>query len=340
VTRDRPPIPAPLARLAEPIYRFAVARRNAAFDRGRGVTRLPIPVISVGNLTVGGTGKTPLVMQILRWALDAAHRPAVAMRGYRAARAALSDEHAEYLAVFPNLSIIAQPDRLAGLAPLIQAKRIDSVILDDGFQHRRIHRDLDLVLIDASRPLLGERCLPAGWLREPVDSLRRAHAVILTHAESAPHGSIDQLTTDLSRITGRPPLAVTRHAWSHLTVIRDRESRTEPVEWLMHRPVVAACAIGHPTPFLGALRTLNPRSLTEYIRRDHHDWSLRNIESLRRAAATDAVIATTQKDWTKFSRLTLAGLTFAIPHLTLRFDAGEPALRDQVLRSLASRTLR
>lgn len=193
------PLPGPLGRLAGAIYAREIRRRNRAYDRGGRVTRLDRPVISVGNLSAGGTGKTPMVMKLATALLEAGHHPCIAMRGYKAA-AGRSDEAEEYRARLVNVPVVAQPDRISGLRALFATevgRDVDVVLLDDGFQHRRLARDLDIVLVDATRSPFEDRLLPAGYLREPPASLERAQAVVITHAEAVVGGEIDRLEAGL-----------------------------------------------------------------------------------------------------------------------------------------------
>lgn len=334
----RAPVPWPLGALCEPMYRAAVAWRNRAFDAGRGVTKLACPVVSVGNLSVGGTGKTPMVAAILRWLLHAERRPCIAMRGYARRAGAMSDEEAEHRAAFPNIPIVAQPDRLAAIVPLLQRGEADCVVLDDGFQHRRIARDLDIVLIDATRGPFEDRCLPAGWLREPVGSLRRAHAVVITHCESVDDAARERLARQVERVAGRPPVAAARHAWDGLRI----GERHEDLAWLRGRRVVAACGIGNAGPFLDALRATGASVLHEDVRPDHHDWSATDAARLaERARLLDAhAAACTEKDWVKLERHaeSLGNVPVARPVLSMRFDRGADVLRDMVLVATAVRS--
>ncbi len=159
------------------------------------------------NLSVGGTGKTPMVMHVLRVLLERGYRPCVAMRGYSKSKDGAADETDAYRRAFPEVPIMAQPDRIAGLRSLLERtpaeKQFDRVVLDDGFQHRQIARDLDVVLIDATpgRSVFADRLLPAGWLRERVGSLARASAVVLTHAELASREHIDALRGAIREFT-------------------------------------------------------------------------------------------------------------------------------------------
>lgn len=362
-----PPIPLPLGLFAEPFYRFAVASRNRAFDAGRRVARLPVPVISVGNISVGGTGKTPLVMTIVAWLRDAGRRPVVAMRGYGARPGAPSDEAAEHRARFPDLSIVAQPDRLAGLRPILSRGEADCVVLDDGFQHRFIARDLDLVLIDATRSPFADRCLPAGWLREPIDSLRRADAVVITHAEAVKEDAITvlqsrirNLRSEISSFTtqmsdrplresdsSRPSHAerdrrcfISRHSWTGLRLHDPSSSpieRDESLDWLAGRPVFAVCGIGNPAPFIAGLEAAGARLVGVLERRDHHEWTDADARLIRdRAAAAAAIaLATTEKDWVKLARRNPPGPPIARPQLTINLGADEALLKELVAAVIA-----
>ncbi|MBX3385042.1 MAG: tetraacyldisaccharide 4'-kinase [Phycisphaeraceae bacterium] len=309
----RGPVPKWLGAMAEPVYRAAIARRNRGFDAGRGVTKVELPVVSVGNLSVGGTGKTPMVMHVVGLLLEAGMSPCVAMRGYRARKgrnapprllieqarepAHSSDEADEYRRVFPELPIVAQPDRLGGIRALLDKPfqpKVDCVVLDDGFQHRKIARDLDVVLIDASRSPFADRLLPRGWLREPVESLARADAVVITHAEllDPPPGAdpnegaeraiaesgggtsetLLELSNHITHAHGKPPTAVTAHVWTGLKLARSHAARFVPellkdgrgrvfgddvllpLDELLGSAVTGVCAIGNPAGFVRALR--------------------------------------------------------------------------------------
>jgi tetraacyldisaccharide 4'-kinase len=157
--------------------------RNWLFDaRLRKVHRLPVPVVSIGNLTVGGTGKTPAVAWLCALAKAHGKRPGVLARGYgRAPGARLNDEGELLQRRMPWLLQEQDPDRVAAGARLV-GKGADFVVLDDGFQHRRLHRDLDVVCVDATLPFGNGLCLPAGDLREFRSGLRRAGMVLLTRA--------------------------------------------------------------------------------------------------------------------------------------------------------------
>ena len=170
-----------LAALAAP-YALATAARNWLYDRRLlPVQAAPVPVISVGNLTLGGTGKTPLVAWICRQLIASGLRPAVVSRGYAARKGDTSDEAAELAILLPGVPHVADRDRVSGAATAARLG-VHVVVLDDGFQHRRLHRNLDVVAIDASDPFGCGHLFPRGLLRERVCGLARADAVVLTRA--------------------------------------------------------------------------------------------------------------------------------------------------------------
>jgi tetraacyldisaccharide 4'-kinase len=336
------PLPVPLRFLAAPaamVYARVMARRNFAFDRGRGVVEIDRTVLSVGNLSLGGTGKTPMVKRIVRSLLAAGRRPAIAMRGY-AANKGYSDEAAEYAAEFPEVPVVAQADRLDGLLKLFatpEGQRIDTVVLDDGFQHRRIARQFDLVLIDASKNPLHDRIFPAGTLREPLESLARADAVVITHAESVGSPELETLQRELGAISGGLPIAVTRHVWSGLRVFERGVERRETLAWLRGRRAVAACGIGNPGAFVAALRQATGAAVDEFIRPDHDPFAPATIKALLQQARNNAAgsIVLTAKDWAKLQqvRRDVWPCPVVVAELDLQFDRGWDILEPRLLEA-------
>ena len=346
-------------RAIEPIYRAVVARRNAAFDAGRNVHRVrgaagTIPVISIGNLSVGGTGKTPMVMHVLRLLLEHEQRPCVAMRGYSKSKDGAADETDAYRRAFPDVPIVAQPDRLAGLRALLDrvppSAQPDCIVLDDGFQHRTIARELDVALIDATpgRSVFEDRLLPAGWLREPVESLGRAGAVVLTHAELATGDTLEKLTQRVRERTSRP-IAVARHVWTGFVrgVSKERPGsenrgtqeenggiREEmlPLDVLIGRRVVGCCAIGNPIAFTHPLaRTVDQEGRPDSgvlfrVLPDHDPFSRRTVAELCTLARNSNAefIVVTDKDWSKLRHIPDSTWPCPVlrPDLALVFDSG------------------
>lgn len=326
-----------------PFYRIAINRINRRFDAGRNVHRFPVPVISIGNLSVGGTGKTPMVMHVVGTLLERARHPCIAMRGYAKGKSATSDEHDSSARTFPGLPIVAQPDRTAGLRARLAENphAFDAIVLDDGFQHRRIARDLDIVLIDAApdRSPFTDRLLPAGYLREPVESLTRAHAVVLTHAELADEYHLARLSTHIQAITGREPTAITRHAWLGLL----HNDQPLGLDHLIGKRVVGCCAIGHPEGFFRSLRrTVGDNGLVEALTLPDHDpfapTTIHRLADLARQTHADAIVIT-DKDYSKLRHLPASTFPCPVirPQLALAFDSGREALDSLVLQAVPAR---
>lgn len=319
---------------AAALYARAIARINARYDRGVGVVTLDRTVISVGNLSVGGTGKTPLVAHIARLLRDDGRTPCIAMRGYRSARAG-SDEADAYRLALPDIALVVQPDRAAGLAQLFatdQGRAIDTVILDDGFQHRRINRDLDLVLIDATSSPFQDRLLPMGWLREPPAALARAHAVVVTRADQIPADALDQLSRQINEHHGRPPLALTRHAWR--SIRSSRQSEPLPVDSIQGLRVLLVCAIANPRALLAQAQQLGLDIADHLFLRDHDPFAARTINRIVAAArrcSPDAILVT-EKDWAKLKRVPDHRWPVPVlrPELAIEFITGGDAFNARI----------
>jgi len=325
--------------VASRAYLWELGRRNRRFDRGVGVERLPVPVISIGNLSVGGTGKTPMVRLVCAWLIERGVRPCIAMRGYRAGPAG-SDEAREFEQSLPGVAVVAQADRAAGVRTLIDAGvSIDAVVLDDGFQHRRVARDVDIVLLDATRDPFADRALPAGWLRELPGALRRAHAVVVTHAEQAGPDSVEAILAAARRVNPELVAAAASHAWTGVRVVRAGEvDRTEPVEWLDGRTVVAVCGIGNPGAFLAqAERAVGRGAGGRVVLRDHAEYDGRAVQRIVdevRGCGAELVL-TTGKDLVKLrAHAGALGVPIAAADLRMALSEGEAPLRGLVIGAL------
>lgn len=360
------PLPV-VGRALEPIYRAVIGIRNRRFDRGVGVERVGVPVISVGNLSVGGTGKTPMVMHVLGALLRAGCSPCVAMRGYTARGHGqhTPDETDAYRRAFPAVPIVARPDRIVGVRALLGSAgcTVDCVVLDDGFQHRQIGRELDIVLVDATprRSIFADRLLPGGWLREPVGSLRRASSVVLTHAELADESHIRELSTRIEGVHGRPPIGVTRHLWTAFKqasaggVMLGRGDQGGggaqdvmlPLDIVQGRRVLGCCAIGHPEAFFRSLRMIVGKAelVHEIALADHDPYVPTTIERIARAAEKHRAewIVVSDKDWSKLRGLNADRWPCPVvrPDLALVFDSGreelDRAVREASVRGAARR---
>lgn len=315
--------------LAEPIYSTVVRRRNRRFDRGVGVERAHVPVISIGNLTTGGTGKTPMTIFVLERLIAMGRTPAVLTRGYKADERGRSDEATLISERLADVPVIVDADRVGGAATAKQQHpHGDVLVLDDGFQHRRLARDVDLVLIDATCPFGYGRPLPRGMLREPVESLRRADGVIVTHVERIGAEALKHLDQRIADAHGKPPVAHFEHGWRCIS-----DADGEAVD-AAGRRTVAFCGIGNPGAFFdqAAKRSalVGSRAFA-----DHHGYTPADLAGLRKLAAEQQAHAllTTEKDWVKLRAIASAcdGLPIWHSVLELRPREGEDVL-DSLLR--------
>lgn len=340
-----------LCRCAAPVYAGAVQCRNAMFDRGwRKVVSLPVPVISVGNITAGGTGKTPMVIALARQLRELGHHPAVLLRGYKAARedvapttdaskpaptsagtVAVSDEATELRdALGEHVPVQADADRVAAAYQVLQAHpHVDVFLLDDGFQHRRVHRTWDIVLIDATNPFGFGHLLPRGLLREPLRNLRRADTIILTRADMISQAQREQLTERIIEHHGHPPLAGTAHQWQALR----RGDVHLAVDQLRDQPIAVICGIGNPQALIATARRHGMRIVYQMLLDDHHHYLADELSRWHQQATAAGALSvlTTEKDWVKcqplMSRITRP-LPVVRPQLTVHWLEGETAVLD------------
>lgn len=318
---------APITVPASWLYGFAVALRNARYDRG-GAAALRVPVISVGNLSVGGSGKTPMVRWIAQRLLEQGCAPVLAMRGYRARRGEQSDEEREHREALPGVPVVAHPDRVGALRSFLEGHpQISCAVLDDGFQHRRLKRDLDLVLVDATAGTFQDHLLPRGWLREPTSSLRRASAVVITRAALVEPG----LAAAVASHHGRAPVAWCRHAWTGLTVLEPRGATRQDVQWLRGRRVVSLLGVGNPGSVRAQLVEAGAILAADLPAADHEHYRPAKIESLRRLCAGGGAEALfmTRKDWARAAACIEPRswpVPIVLPCLEIEFLQGRAAL--------------
>ncbi len=295
--RDRAPLGGLVGRALSRVYAVELSRRNRRFDRGAGVERGPVPVVSVGNLSVGGTGKTPTVAWVVERLAERGVRAGVAMRGYGAREGEPSDEQAEYAERLPGVAVEADKRRIEAVRRLA-ARGCDVAVLDDGFQHRWLGREFDLVVIDATRSPFRDRCLPAGWLREGVGSLARADAVLLTRCDQAQAGEVEAIEAAVRGVMGDGALvARSAHRWRGLVFGDGRRVDVGGEGW--PERAVVACGIGHPGAFVGSAEAAGIDAVKRIVRRDHHRWTADEGRELARLGREVGCVVTTGKDWVK-----------------------------------------
>ena len=288
-------------RVAEVPYSLAVGWRNRRYDRKAAVVyRVPVPVVSVGNLTLGGTGKTPMVEWIVAWLRRHDVRVAVVSRGYGSEGGDRNDEALELEQKLPGVPHLQDPDRVAAARAAVDRLDCQVIVLDDAFQHRRIARDLDVLMLDALEPFGFGHVFPRGTLREPVGGLRRAEVVVLSRADMLEPPKRARIRAEVLRHAPKALWAEAIHAPRTLLAC---DGRQEPLESLRGRPVAAFCGIGNPAGFRHTLEQCGyePAGFREFP--DHHRYTRADLESLADwTGRLDAAAAVcTQKDLVKLN---------------------------------------
>ena len=322
-----------LAAVAVP-YGAAVSLRNLAFDYGLlAVERATVPVVSVGNLTVGGTGKTPLVAWLAKQAATQGWRPAIVSRGYGVAAGERSDEAAELELLLPEVPHHAHRQRIKAAATAASSGAT-LIILDDGFQHRRLARDLNLLVIDATDPFGCSRLLPRGLLRESLAGMQRADAIILTRSDRVPVTNRQQIRAICQQHLGQRqvPWLETEHRPREL---RAADGSCLPLKTLEGRRLFGFAGIGNPAPFRGLLEE-PPHQLVGFTGfPDHHPYSGEDVASIAyqaRNAGADLAV-TTLKDLVKLPREGLPDIPLVAVVIGMAFTS-DPAPLELLLSGL------
>ena len=297
-------------------FRVGVALRHAGYKRGWFKThRLARPVVSVGNLTVGGTGKTPLVACIANILLRQGWKPSILTRGYgrsnkaemivlapgtgrRANAQEIGDEPALLARMLPEVPFVICADRFRGGQAAEERFHVDAHILDDGFQHLALARDVDLLALDATQTLSDRHLLPAGRQREPLSALRRAQMVVLTRTDSADPKPLEELVLKV-----HPVAHVFRSRTELLRWTDALSGEAISIEGIRAQKVAAFCGIGNPQAFFADVRRWGFSLVAEDAFPDHHVYTGEEIEQLVADARQNGASAllTTQKDAVKFS---------------------------------------
>ena len=280
-------------------YAFGTWWRNWLFERGYKKTYAAgIPVVSVGNLTLGGTGKTPCVEYVARFYRGLERRVAVLSRGY-GTRESCNDEALVLEENLPDVPHLQGADRVALARVAVEELETEVLVLDDGFQHRRLQRNLDLVLIDATVPWGYGYLFPRGLLREPAKSLRRADVVMLTRCDLVDRSMVMELRERVDRLA--PGTAVVETAHRPVALLNSRQARL-PLEALNGQACAGFCGIGNPDAFRRTLTSLGTNVVAWRAYPDHHAYTRDDVESLRSWAGElppGTMLVTTQKDLVK-----------------------------------------
>jgi tetraacyldisaccharide 4'-kinase len=321
-------------------YRGLVAARDWLYARGVLKSRtMDIPVVSIGNLTVGGTGKTPAVELAVQTLISLGHRPAIVSRGYgrssRGVQVVADDATIRLDAEDAGDEPFMLARRLPGVPVLVGSNRhqaarrardrfgVSIVVLDDGFQHRTIRKDLEIVMARAVRPWGNGRLLPAGPLREPLAALRRAHLIVATGAVKSEEAA--DVAAAAARHAPQTPVLAARYVptecWESSTM------RPTPLPSLVSRRLVAFAGIARPASFEQSLAAADIRVEEMVAFPDHHSYvraDLQGLANRAKARGADGLV-TTEKDWVRLRRLGATALPIYVFGVRLELIADEAA---------------
>jgi tetraacyldisaccharide 4'-kinase len=322
-------------------YSIAICLRNFLYSAGwLKAHSANAVVISIGNITTGGTGKTPLVIWLCK-KIVSDYQCAILTRGYKTSAQEpekLTDEPAIFSESCPEVHVIVNPDRVAGAEEAAIKFGSKVLIMDDGFQHRRLARDLDIIAIDATLPFGYGRMLPAGLLREPVSSLKRAGAVVITRCDQIPENELSGLEEKLRLIN--PDMVISRsiHAPAYVKTIDNKEISLEE---LKDKKIFAFCGIGNPGSFLTTIKTTEAELIGSKIFNDHHQYTETCIADIfEQAELLKAdLILTTQKDQNKITRQALSKTDIPLAYIgiEIQFLSGEEKLWRLIEKTLAGK---
>ncbi|HTL48233.1 MAG TPA: tetraacyldisaccharide 4'-kinase [Verrucomicrobiae bacterium] len=320
-----------LASFFSGLYAYAAGVRKNFFDQKVWKSeKLPFPVISVGNLTWGGSGKTPLVEYLAYRINELQKRALVLTRGYS------HDEIVQYKEHLPHVLIGVGKNRVQTAQKILQQHKVDLGILDDGFQHWPIERDIDVVTVNSLNPFGNELLIPRGPLREPIVALKRAHIVVLTHVNLVKPEELDALRLRVKELA--PEAAVVESFLEPLFFYRGQKKQRIPLERLQNQKVTTFSGVGVPRSFQLILAQRQIRAVRNFEFTDHYRFTRRDLEEVKyvsEAAASQEII-TTEKDFYRAPDMIAKVLNPLVLATRLRIASGEDILTGALSRLLGA----
>lgn len=293
--------------------------------------KLPFPVISVGNITWGGTGKTPLVEYLAKKFSDQHKTPLVLTRGYS------HDEVTQFKHHIPK-AILGVGKKRAELAlSLAKEQTVDLAILDDGLQHWPLERDLDIVLVNSLNPFGNGKVIPQGILREPVTALKRASIIILSHTNLVTPPELKKLRDKLTEIS--PKAFLVESYLEPLFFYRAKNRDRVMLSKMENQKVATFSGVGTPISFQKLLSSIRVKPVLNFEFTDHHEFTKKELKEIKEAAQSKELteIITTEKDFYRCSQLITQSLNPLILATRLRIKSGEEVLNDKLFRLLGKR---
>ena len=328
-----------------PVYRIGVWYRNRRFDTAKKqlgvpgdsrIKRASVPVISIGNLTTGGTGKTPLVVAVTKYLRKQNVRVALISRGYGSdpEQPGRNDEAMELEHRLPDVPHLQDPDRHRMTNIAVEELGSEAIVLDDGFQHRQLHRDLDIVTIDATVPFGYGRLLPRGLLREPIASVCRADLVVITRVDLVSQQQTDKILNQLSKWITADQIVLTR---MNTTRAINASGEGRSISELGKQPTFVFCGIGNPDGFESTIKQVGIETTGKAVFPDHHRYDRSDVELIGQKAAESGAkqIVCTHKDLVKVGVDRLNGLPLFAIEIDVEFISGWENMAQEISRCLA-----
>ena len=308
-----------LGRLLSPIYSVCMMFRAYLYRKNLCLKSesMPVPVISVGNLTMGGTGKTPLVLYLSRYLLGLGRKPAIVSRGYGAKVSGpvtvvsdgnkvlvspqlAGDEPSMMAGSLAGVPVLIGPQRPVVCRRALDEFKVNTIVLDDGFQHLALARDVDLVLFSARTFLGSGWVFPGGELREPFSALKRAHAFVITGVDNNNRNNVDAFQRLLKGVFPEKPVFLGEYL--PVSLVNSKQDKTFAIDKGKRLPVLGFAGIANPEAFLHTLKKENFLLTGFKSFKDHHQYTANDVNALidvARARKARALI-TTEKYYVKF----------------------------------------
>ncbi|MCF7976330.1 MAG: tetraacyldisaccharide 4'-kinase [Phycisphaerae bacterium] len=316
-------------------YGLVVSCRSTLYGHGLLRSyRAPCPVICIGNLTTGGTGKTPLVAwlcQVLSQEMKV--QCAVLTRGYKSS-CTKTDEPA-MLEKQLGIPVLVNGDRIASTKLALSRGPVDVFVMDDGFQHQRLARDLNILTLDATNPFGYKKLLPAGLLREPMTAIRRAQCVVITRSDQVTDNNLKTLTTTIQNVSPGMRIATAVH---RPTAVHIPGKDTQPPSWLQDRAVFAFCGIGNPCAFFETLEKLGVHCVGTQRFDDHYHCTKKDLQDLQAQATMKGaeLLLTTEKNFPDIAAIdTPLSVPVGYLSVALAFESGEDHVKELIEQTLA-----
>lgn len=317
------------------IYQGAIQCHGALYAGGLlRRQKLPVPVISVGNITWGGTGKTPLVIELAKRIQQFGKKPAVLTRGYG------SDEWKEITSNLPGVPVGVGRNRIQSGSGILSQGKADGMICDDTFQHLPLERDWEIVVINAANAFGNGHLIPAGELREPLSALTRAQTIVLTHVDRVSGPLLEALKEKLLHAAPQAEWVEAVHEPLHF--YEAASGTVKGVESFRGKRVTAFCAVGSPRLFVETLERLGIEVVRAFEFQDHHYFTAQDLARIRDFMSREGIeiAVTTEKDFFRASDLLKTALHPWILKVRIKIVSGEEKITARLSRLLQGAVMR